>query len=202
MKISAFDLGTKLGWATDVTGRLEWGEQDFSLKRGESPGMRFHAFNQWLFEIAGGREMSMWSVFSGENHPEHKEPFQTAPELIVYELPHLRGGAATDVLVGFATRIHEYCAVWSKCRPMDYAAVHSATLKKFATGNGRDGWARSGLKRLAAAQAVQQSALTKREQTAGRRVRVGRHPNAAVQLGTCPRAVAYLVMREEKGRTT
>ena len=53
--------------------------------------------------------------------------------LIIYEMPHFRGGPATDVLVGMATRIQEFGALYG----IEYTPVHSATLKKFATGSGR-----------------------------------------------------------------
>lgn len=114
MNILAIDPGTRLGWASDASGRLEWGEHDFSLQRGESPGMRFHNFNRWL------RLMTANGI-------------QPDVGLIVYEMPHLRGGAATDVLVGFTSRIVELCAI----RKVEHVAVHSATLKKFALGSGR-----------------------------------------------------------------
>jgi len=127
MKILAIDPGTMLGWATDSSGRLEFGTHDFSLRRGESPGMRFHRFNRWLFEMV------------------LREGQAPAVDLIIYEQAHHRGGAATDVLVGMTTRIHELCASpfrWSglhqlaggKSVPIDYCAVHSATLKAFALG--------------------------------------------------------------------
>lgn len=112
MKILSLDLGSKTGWACQFTdGRRESGVQDFSLKRGESPGMRYIRFNAWLVELIGlGR-----------------------PELIVYEMPHHRGGAATEILNGLATRVQEHCARFK----IDHHAVHSATLKKWATGSGR-----------------------------------------------------------------
>lgn len=139
MKILAIDPGTKLGWASDVSGRLEWGEHDFALRRGESPGIRYHNFNVWLGKMAGLEEMEMYAFLLGGIGPlkPHAEPFYSAPELIVYELPHLRGGAASDVLIGMTTRILEFAALWSKCRPMECLSVHTQTLKKFATGSGR-----------------------------------------------------------------
>ena len=108
MKILAIDPGTHCGWCTNATGRLEWGEQDFSLRRGESPGMRYIAFRKWLLCMP-------------------------RTDLVVFERPHMRGGAATDLLVGFSTRIEGVCAEYG----IEHAAVHSATLKKFALGRGR-----------------------------------------------------------------
>jgi Holliday junction resolvasome RuvABC endonuclease subunit len=45
----------------------------------------------------------------------------------------MRGGPATDLLVGMTTRVVEICAE----RNIDHQPVHSATLKKAATGSGR-----------------------------------------------------------------
>lgn len=106
------DLGTKTGWASCVDGAIESGVQDFSLKRGESPGMRWLLFKAWMLKMLDE---------------------VVRPQLVVYEQPHHRGGAATHLLVGMATRVEEYCAP----REIDHAPVHSATLKKFATGSGR-----------------------------------------------------------------
>ena len=111
MNLLSIDPGTSCGWASLSAGRVESGVHQFSLGRGDSPGMRFIRFNSWLSEmIALGK-----------------------PELIIYERPHLRGGYATDLLVGFATRIQEACAVTG----IECEAVHSATLKKSACGSGR-----------------------------------------------------------------
>jgi hypothetical protein len=52
--------------------------------------------------------------------------------LIIYEAPHFRGGYATDLLVGMTTRIQEFAAMYG----IKYTSIHSATLKKFATGKG------------------------------------------------------------------
>jgi Holliday junction resolvasome RuvABC endonuclease subunit len=114
MKILALDLGTRTGWAfgdTDSPGRLHHGVQDFSLKRGESPGMRFLRFDRWMFEMIMGDK----------------------PDMIIYEMPHHRGGHATAVLSGLVGILLKVCAE-SK---IEHMHVHSATLKKFATGSGR-----------------------------------------------------------------
>lgn len=115
-----------MGWAADVSGKLTWGEADFSLKRGESPGLRFHNFNAWL------REKLVPAVGGATG--------QCLADLVIYEMPHTRGGYATDVLVGMSTRIHEFCATHTRVgtsRPVDHEPVRSLTLKKWATGGGR-----------------------------------------------------------------
>jgi hypothetical protein len=53
--------------------------------------------------------------------------------LCTYEQAHQRGGAATEYAIGCATTIQAWCAEHG----IEHAAVHSATLKRWATGNGR-----------------------------------------------------------------
>ena len=110
MKILAIDCGTKTGFAYYANGIVESGVQDFSLKRGESNGMRFLRFRSWLQDM-----LNMLGV-----------------DLVAYEMPHHRGGSATEVLIGMTTRIQEEC----DSRNINYTSVHSATLKKYATGKG------------------------------------------------------------------
>ena len=114
MKILALDLGTKTGWAfgdaKDIK-RVYSGVQDFSLKRGESSGMRLLSFDKWVYEMLA----------------KHK------PEMVGYEMPHQRGGHATQLLLGMLGILHVACTKAG----IEYSSVHSATLKKFATGSGR-----------------------------------------------------------------
>lgn len=111
-KVLALDTGTKTGFAIGYPDdKIESGVQDFSLKRGESAGMRFIIFRAWLEKIITA----------------------TAPDLIVYEQAHHRGGAATDLCVGMTTRIVEIAAL----HDINCTSCHSAKLKKFATGSGR-----------------------------------------------------------------
>jgi len=111
MNFLCLDCGTKTGWASLVDGRIESGVQDFSLKRGESKGIRFLRFNTWL---VGMLEL-------------------VKPHVVVYEMAHFRGGHATEILVGMTTRIEQFCEE----KGIEYSSIHSATLKKFATGSGR-----------------------------------------------------------------
>jgi hypothetical protein len=111
MKLLALDLGTRTGWALWDGHRLESGVETFEAKRGESPGMRFLKFNRWL------------EVFFGE---------LLMLDLVVYEAPHHRGGAPTEIAYGFATRIQERCALLG----IEHVSVHTATLKKWTTGRG------------------------------------------------------------------
>ena len=114
MRILALDLGTKTGWAfgdAEDIKRVYSGVQDFSLKRGESPGMRLLNFDKLVYEMLA----------------KHK------PKMVGYEMPHQRGGYATQLLLGMLGILHVACTKAG----IEYASVHSATLKKFATGSGR-----------------------------------------------------------------
>jgi len=122
MKILALDLGTKTGWCYSDGETIESGTQDFTPERGDSPGMRFLKFNRWL------KGMSYDDVrgVRGSN--------QTVDlDLIIYERPHQRGGAPTEIAYGFSTRVQEYAARHG----IECEAVHSGTLKKHATGSGK-----------------------------------------------------------------
>ena len=118
--ILALDLGTRCGWALLHDGREESGVQTFDIRRGESPGMRYVFFNRWLAQMV--------------------EPLLEACArghlvILAYEQTHQRGGAATEVAAGFATRVQEYAARYQ----LQHVALHTATLKKWTTGNGRAG---------------------------------------------------------------
>lgn len=110
----ALDLAIQTGWAAlSFHGGVESGVQTFDLKRGDSPGMRFFCFRVWVEEMLD----------------------RVSPSVVIYELAHHRGGAATEIAVGFQTRVQEIAA----SRGIDYVGVHTASLKKFATGSGRAG---------------------------------------------------------------
>ena len=118
MRILALDLGTRTGWAWyfspdhgEGSCGIESGTQDFALGRGESPGMRFIRFRKWFDDMLT----------------------EARPELVVYEQPHHRGGAATEILVGMSTRVQELCAL----DRITVTNCHTGTLKKHATGSGR-----------------------------------------------------------------
>jgi hypothetical protein len=118
--ILALDLGTRTGWALAEQGRTESGVQVFDVKRGESPGMRYLRFNRWLSDVC---HAGLGAVFGTD---------RLAVGVIVYEQTHQRGGAATEVAAGFSTRVQEFCAQYG----LEHAAIHSGTLKRWATGRG------------------------------------------------------------------
>lgn len=114
MKILSLDLGTKTGWAFSKDNNLKnvySGTQEFSLKRGESPGMRFLRFDKWISDF-----------FVTHN-----------VDVVVYEMPHHRGGAATALLGGLVGILLKACATYF----IEHTSVHSGTLKKFAIGKGK-----------------------------------------------------------------
>ena len=117
MKILALDLGTRTGWAVGegVDGHRESGVQLFELRRGDSPGMRYIAFNAWLERLWG----------------------DLAPTLVVYEqtvptTTRFAGAATRELASGFATRVQE----WAARHQIEHTAVWPGTLKKFTTGKG------------------------------------------------------------------
>lgn len=112
MNILSLDLGTNTGWAVLRDGVKNNGSMSFTPKRGESPGMRFLRFSAWLSEICG---------LIGD------------VGLIVYEMPHNRGGAATHIAHGLVAEVEK----WQAQHPnAQITSCHSATLKKWATGKG------------------------------------------------------------------
>jgi Holliday junction resolvasome RuvABC endonuclease subunit len=111
MRILALDTASITGWACNDP--RESGIQKFELRRGSSAGFRFLEFRTWVTDLV----------------------MKTNPDLIVYELAHYRGGAATELCVGFVTRVMEIAASMA----IDYHGVHTQTLKKFACGKGNAG---------------------------------------------------------------
>ena len=111
MNILSLDLATKTGWASNILGKRS-GVTEFKLKRGESPGMRFLRCRAWLGEI-------------------HRLLGQI--DVICYEQAHHRGGDATACCVGLVTEALAFAAE----NKIELMPVHTATLKKFATGSGR-----------------------------------------------------------------
>jgi Holliday junction resolvasome RuvABC endonuclease subunit len=106
MRILALDVATVTGWAW-ADG---YGEESFHPTPRESKGMRFIKFNGWLDGMI--RDIK--------------------PDLIVYEQPHARGGAANQALGGLVAILQKKCIESG----IEYTCVHSGELKKFATGKG------------------------------------------------------------------
>ena len=110
--VLALDLATSTGWALrDTSGQVTSGVQTFDLRRGESAGMRFLRFRAWLREIM---------ALAGGNG------------VVAFEQAHHRGGHATSLAVGLVTVVLEEAAA----QGWETTSVHTATLKKHATGKG------------------------------------------------------------------
>lgn len=123
LPILALDLATKTGWALlDRSGNMTSGVQEFDLRRGESKGMRFLRFRKWIREMFTLGEL-------GQNFSKED------PGLVVYEQPHFRGGHACELLVGLSTNVIAETAQVG----LEHLAVHTGSLKKFATGKGNAG---------------------------------------------------------------
>jgi Holliday junction resolvasome RuvABC endonuclease subunit len=112
--ILSLDCATKTGWCLwerGTTMPFESGVQDFSKIRGESNGIMFLKFRKWLKDL-----LILWKI-----------------KVVVYEQAHHRGGAATEICVNLTGRVQEVCAELG----IEYATVHTMTLKKHATGSGK-----------------------------------------------------------------
>jgi Holliday junction resolvasome RuvABC endonuclease subunit len=111
MNILALDCATKTGWCLWGEKFIESGVEDFSKRRGESNGSMFLRFRHWLKDMIAKNNVGF----------------------VIYEQSHHRGGAATEVCVNLTGRVQELCSEFD----IEYATVHTATLKKFATGSGK-----------------------------------------------------------------
>jgi len=107
--ILALDMATKTGWAhSDGSSGVE----DFAAKsRGESPGMKFVRLECFLDRML------------------REHPF----EVLAYELPHHRGGHATQVLVGMQGIALKFAAA----NGIDHTGKRSGDIKGHATGKKR-----------------------------------------------------------------
>lgn len=122
MRVLAIDPGSSLGWATNATGRLEWGTEDFHVKRGESSGNRWRRFGEWLNDV---------TLNPGAEHEgEHPDYWPVSLDLIVYEISHFmpKARAAAEIAAGFTTRLEEHC----ERHGIALQPVPVQTLKAFA----------------------------------------------------------------------
>lgn len=113
MRVLAIDPGSSCGFAIGRLGDAPVsGVWQLQPARGESPGMRYVRLRAHLNKMI-------------EAYPDLG--------LIAFEGAHHRGGAATEYAIGCATLIQTWCADHN----VQHATVHSATLKKWATGGGK-----------------------------------------------------------------
>ena len=112
----ALDLGGTTGYCIGplvLIGNVT-GTWDIRPRRGESPGMRYLHLRAKLQEVRAA-------------YPDLA--------LVAYEQAHYRGGAATAAGAGSEAMVLAWCAEHG----IEHVAVHSATLKKWATGKGNAG---------------------------------------------------------------
>lgn len=111
MSALALDMSSVCGWAVGVPGKVSYGVWQLAPRRGESPGMRYLRLRARLHALRA-------------KHPDIA--------VVFYEQAHHRGGAATEYAVGCVATVQAWCAEYG----IEHAAVHSATIKKHATGKG------------------------------------------------------------------
>lgn len=107
-RILSLDLAARTGWAHSLGAS---GVQDFTPRRGDSPGMKWIEFRAWLNRV-----------------------LDSAPaDVIAYEQAHHRGGAATHsahALIGIVEAV-------AAERKIELTSRHTATIKKHALGKGK-----------------------------------------------------------------
>lgn len=106
MKILALDIATKTGWCNDTSS----GVWDFSVKRGESIGMRLIRFRAKVQEMINLER----------------------PDVIVYELP--AGLFKASIMV--ASEMIGVLKTLCEDNNIEYAHESATEIKKFATGKG------------------------------------------------------------------
>lgn len=110
-EVYALDLATQTGWARWVEGgRITSGTVSFAPKKKDGhPADRFIKLHAWLCDNV------------------------EKADLVVYEMPHQRGGAATRALVGMAMTLE----TWARRHEIRCEQIHSGTIKKYVTGKGK-----------------------------------------------------------------
>ncbi len=130
MRILAIDPGSMLGWATDATGRLEWGTEDFRVKSGESSGNRWRRFGEWLLDITLHESPTKMYLGSGGSR-SIEMAIEPTIDLVVYErTTFVAPGrkAYQDIIYGFTSRLEEHC----ERHGITLQPVAVQTLKAFA----------------------------------------------------------------------
>ncbi len=151
--VVALDLGSKkTGWALRRPDRaLEHGVREFKLARGETEGMLYRRFRVWLHGLL---------VKCDAPGPK---------PVLAFEAPHQRGGAATALALGLRSHVLEL----AEQHGLEVAIVHTATLKKHATGCGKAGAGK--IKDQAERRAAGKAAM---KRAAAKRWRLAREPES------------------------
>ena len=112
MRILAVDPGTYCGFAVgDQNAVIGSGVWDLSLRRGDSPGVRY-------LRLQSNMQSALNAV----------------PDigLVIYEASFQRGSKAAEYHAGYCTRIQS----WAAEKSIEHTSVFASTLKKWATGKG------------------------------------------------------------------
>lgn len=114
MRLFAFDLGTRCGYAYTQDGVVHVelsGVMDFSSRRHEGGGMRFVRWRKALLDLLGDDE----------------------PRMVAYEeVAAHKGSAAAHVYGGLLGTLSEVC----ETRDIPYRGFSVGTIKRHATGKG------------------------------------------------------------------
>lgn len=111
-KVLALDLGTTTGWAIRDECGLDFGFENFSLKRGEGGGMRFLRFKHWLEQLLDDSDL---------------------PDVVFYELVMAHKGADAAHIYG---GLQAVLTTWCEENKVPYLGIGVGTVKKFWTGKG------------------------------------------------------------------
>lgn len=113
MNVLCLDLGTQMGWAGYRTGLpVKSGTESFAVKTGESLGMRYVRFRNWL-------DLALRS-FGGIN-------------IVYYEKVHRHSGTqAAHVYGGLEATLATFCETFN----ITYQGVGVGAIKKHITGKG------------------------------------------------------------------
>jgi hypothetical protein len=95
---------------------IESGTEDFRPRRGSSNGTLYMEYRRWLSMMV----------------PPTRKGQDPCFDLIVYEMSHQRGGAATEHAMNMTGRVQEIAAAIG----IEVLGVHTATLKKETVGKG------------------------------------------------------------------
>lgn len=126
MNILALDTATHTGWAVTRGQRvIESGVEDFSIRTkstktepADHPGLRFAKFDRWLGEM-----ILLFKI-----------------DVIAYEMVvggRNAGGNTSLIQKGLEALLLRRCVTSAMARPIPVWAFAAATIKKFATGDGR-----------------------------------------------------------------
>jgi hypothetical protein len=112
MRVLCLDLGTRTGWASFIGPDVKSGFENFAPHPGENRGCRYIRFNVWLYS---------WKTQKLED------------VVIERPIPFHNNRQAAEIAFGLSTRVEEFCAR----HDVRLHLVNNATLKKWATGDGR-----------------------------------------------------------------